>query len=61
MQPEALFVEGLLDRSIGAEGDVGEAAWHEVTRAYLQALSNITVKPKDMDSVVSQMVRLATR
>ena len=60
MQPEAMFVQRLLDGSIGAAGEAGEAAWQEVSRAYLQALSNITVKPREMDAVLSQMVRLTT-
>jgi len=60
MQPEAMFVQRLLDRSIGAEGEAGETAWREVTSAYLQAVSNISVKPKDLDSVLSQMLRLST-
>jgi tetratricopeptide (TPR) repeat protein len=60
MQPEAMFVQRLLDRSIGAEGEAGETAWREVTQAYLQAVSNISVKPKDLDSVLSQMLRLST-
>jgi hypothetical protein len=60
MRPEAQFVQGLLSRSIGAPGEAGESAWQAVIHAYTQALSNITVKPKDMDMILSQMVRLAT-
>jgi hypothetical protein len=60
LRPEAQFVQGLLNRSIGAAGEAGEAAWQGVIHAYTQALSNITVKPKDMDLIQSQMVRLAT-
>ncbi len=57
MQPEAMFVLGLLDGSIGAEDG---AAWATVSSAYLQALSNITAKPRELDAVLSQMLRLAT-
>ncbi len=59
MQPEARLVQRLLDRSLGKPGEAGDAVLEELAEAYAQALSNITVKPRDMDSVISQMCLLS--
>lgn len=55
MQPEALLVQRLLDRSFGKTGDAGVAVFDEVANSYREALSNITAKPRDLDSMLSQI------
>ena len=55
MQPEALLVQRLIDRSLGKTGDAGTAVFDEVAASYREALSNITAKPRDLDSMLSQM------
>ena len=60
MQPEAVLVERLLDRSLAEPGDAGKAALNEVVQAYSEALSNLTATPTELDSVVSQMNLIAT-
>lgn len=59
MQPEALLVERLIDGSLGKAGDAGQAVFAEVERAYAEAMSSITIKPSQIDSVVSQMELLS--
>jgi triacylglycerol esterase/lipase EstA (alpha/beta hydrolase family) len=59
MQPEALMVEKLNDRSLGQSGDAGQVAFDALAAAYGQALANVTVKPAQLDSVVSQMELLS--
>jgi hypothetical protein len=59
MEPEALLVERLLDGGFMQVGDGGRLAFEEVARAYREALSNITVKPKELDSVVSSLCLLS--
>jgi hypothetical protein len=51
MDPESLLVERLLDRSLLQPGEAGEVACAEVVRAYREALSNLTVTPRQFDSV----------
>ena len=55
MQPEALLVAMRLDGSLGQAGDAGAALFEQLASAYRDTLSNITYKPKELDSVVSQM------
>jgi hypothetical protein len=55
MEPEALLIERLLDGSLALDGPEGDAAAQAVAQAYADTLSNLTIKPKDLDSVVSQM------
>ena len=59
MQPEALLVERVLDGTFGQPGDIGQSAFEEVARAYAETISNITIKPSQLDSVVTQLELLA--
>ena len=54
-QPEALLIERLIDCSLGKPGDAGRAVFDEVAHAYADAMTNITVKPSQIDSMVTQM------
>ena len=60
MDPESLLVERLLDRSLLQPGEAGEVACAEVVRAYREALSNLTVTPRQFDSVRAQWRLLFT-
>ncbi|MEO6408338.1 MAG: CHAT domain-containing protein [Burkholderiaceae bacterium] len=55
MQPEALLVARLIDGSFGKTGDAGTAIFDTVAASYREALSNITAKPRDLDSMLGQM------
>ncbi len=55
MQPEARFVGKLLDGSLAADADAGRQAVDEVAQAYADSLSNLTIKPSQLDSVAGQM------
>ena len=55
MQPEALLVAHLIDGSLGKTGDAGSAVFDAVAASYREALSNITAKPRDLDSMLAQM------
>ena len=55
IQPEALLVERLIDGGLGRPGDAGRAVFEEVARAYADAMRNVTVKPSQIDSMVTQM------
>ena len=59
MQPEALLVERLVDGSLESEGDAARAVLEELAAAYAQALDNVTVKPSQLDSMLSQMELLS--
>jgi hypothetical protein len=56
MVPEALLIERLLDGGLMQTGDTGEQASAEVARAYHDTLANLTVKPREFDSVVAQIL-----
>jgi len=58
-QPEALLVEHLIDGGFGRAGDAGRAVFEEVARAYADAMLNVTVKPSQIDTMVSQMELLS--
>jgi len=60
MDPESLLVERLLDQSLLQPGEAGEGACAEVVRAYREALSNLTVTPRQFDSVRAQWRLLST-
>jgi hypothetical protein len=60
MQAEAVLVEHLIDGSLGRTGDGGQSAFEEVVRAYEHAMSNVTIKPSQLDSLLSQMETLST-
>ncbi|MEO7151461.1 MAG: CHAT domain-containing protein, partial [Burkholderiaceae bacterium] len=55
MQPEALLVERLIDRSLGRTSDAGNIVFEEVAGSYREALSHITARPRDLDSMLAQM------
>lgn len=59
MAAEALLVERLLDGALMQAGEGGEGAIEEVACAYRETLSNLTVKPRELDSVVTQICLLA--
>jgi hypothetical protein len=59
MQPEALLVERVLDGTFGRAGENSQTAFDEVVRAYTEAMSNLPLKPSEMDSVVTQLELLA--
>ena len=58
-QPEALLVEHLIDGGFGRAGDAGRAVFEEIARAYADAMLNVTVKPSQIDTMVSQMELLS--
>ncbi len=55
IEADALLVERLIDGSFMAAGDAGQAALDEAASAYAETLTNITVKPQDMEALLSQM------
>lgn len=59
MQPESLLIERLIDGKLGAAGAAGDAVLEEVALAYSQALAEVTIKPSQLDSVVTQMTLLS--
>ena len=54
-QPESMLVEHLIKGSLGRADDTGRVIFQEIAKAYADATSNITVKPSQIDSIVSQM------
>ncbi len=54
MQPEALLVERMLDGTLGTAGDAGAAVLAALGRAYELSLTNVVVKPAQIDSMASQ-------
>jgi triacylglycerol esterase/lipase EstA (alpha/beta hydrolase family) len=58
-QPEALLVERLIDGGLGRGGDAGRAVFEEVAHAYADAMLNVTIKPSQLDAMVSQMELLS--
>ena len=54
-QPEALLVERMIDRTLGRAGDAGRAVFEDLARAYAEAMLNVTIKPSQLDAMVSQM------
>lgn len=59
MAPEAMLVESLLDRRLLQEGDSGQSAFEEVARGYDESLAKLTLKPREVDSVVAQICLLS--
>ena len=59
MQPEAVFVQRLLDGSLAKDADAGQRAVDEVANAYAESLLHTIVKPSQLDSVASHMEVLA--
>ncbi len=59
LQPETLLVEHLLDQSLGLAGAAGQEAFDKLAGAYRDAMLNISLKPIQLDSILSQMELLA--
>ena len=59
MQPEALLVEKLIEGDLGKPGDAGQAVLDGIVGAYVQSLTNVTIKPVQVDSMASQMELLS--
>lgn len=59
MQPEALLVERMLDTTLAAPGAAGAAVIAELAAAYDTSFRHVTVKPPQIDSIVSQMELLS--
>jgi len=57
MQPDALLVERLLDGSLGQPN--GQAAYDALAQAYTETLAEVSLKPAQVDSIVSQMELLS--
>lgn len=54
-QPESMLIEHLIKGSLGRDDDTGRVIFQEIAKAYADATKNITVKPSQIDSIVSQM------
>lgn len=59
MQSEAALVEALLDGSLGRADEAGQAAFDALAASYGATLVNLTLKPGQLDSVVTQMQLLS--
>ncbi len=52
---ESLLVEHLIKGSLGRNDDTGRQIFETIAKAYADAISNITVKPSEVDSIVTQL------
>lgn len=59
MQSEAALVEALLDGSLGRADEAGQAAFDALAASYASTLLNLTLKPGQLDSVVTQLQLLS--
>ncbi|HET7528296.1 MAG TPA: CHAT domain-containing protein, partial [Burkholderiaceae bacterium] len=59
MQPDAQLFEALIDGSLGWPGEAGQAVFDKLVASYAQTLANLTLKPSQLDSVVTQMELLS--
>jgi hypothetical protein len=59
MGPEGLLVIEMIEGHLSQSGDEGDAALARVKQRYGEAFDNLTVKPKDLDSVVGQLCVLS--
>jgi hypothetical protein len=59
IQSEAQLVEALIDGRLGRAGEAGQAAFVELVASYAQTLANLTLKPGQLDSIVTQMELLS--
>jgi hypothetical protein len=59
LAPKALLVRHLLQRTLGDPGDASQLAIEEIAAAYVQATSNITLKPSEIDTIVGDADILA--
>jgi aspartate oxidase len=57
--PDSLLVESLLDGSLGRAGDPGQAAYERLAQAYAETLAELSLKPANVDTMVSQMALLS--
>ena len=57
--PESLLVESLLDDSLGRAGDGGQVAYEHLAEAYSTTLAELSLKPANIDTMVSQMALLS--
>ncbi|WP_418317015.1 CHAT domain-containing protein [Piscinibacter sakaiensis] len=53
--PESLLVEHLIKGSLGRNDDTGRLVFDSIVKAYADATSNISVKPSEVDSIVSHL------
>jgi hypothetical protein len=54
-----LLIERLLDQQLLQAGEAGERAYEEVARAYAETLASLALRPRDLDSIVSQIGMLS--
>ncbi len=59
MQSEAALVEAMLDGSLGRIDEAGQTAFDALVSSYGSTLVNLTLKPGQLDSVVTQMQLLS--
>ena len=59
MQSEAALVEAMLDGSLGRIDEAGQSAFDALVASYGATLVNLTLKPGQLDSVVTQMQLLS--
>jgi hypothetical protein len=59
MQSDAALTEALLNSSLGLDGDAGQAAIDKLSASYAATLANLTLRPSQLDSVVTQMELLS--
>ncbi|MEO8278619.1 MAG: CHAT domain-containing protein [Ideonella sp.] len=52
---ESLLVEHLIKGSLGRNDDTGRQIFESIIKAYADATSNITVKPSEIDSIVTHL------
>jgi hypothetical protein len=57
--PESMMVESLLDGSLGRAGDAGQVAYEHLAQAYSDTLAELSLKPANVDTMVSQMALLS--
>lgn len=60
MQADGLLIERLIDGKLGTRGVTGDRTLQEVTSAYTEALADVTIKPSELDSMITQVTLLAT-
>jgi hypothetical protein len=58
-QSEAVLVEALLDGSLGRSDESGQAAFDALATSYTSTLLNLTLRPGQLDSVVTHMQLLS--
>ena len=56
LQPEALLVAAQLDESLAKPGDAGRAAFEPIAAAYREVLADFSLRPGDLDAVLTKLV-----